>query len=298
MNTHVPRVCASNSPAWTFDYIDRCVTHFERGNWELFDKESPPESVGQANPYSRLVNLYNALQGGLSNFTLNSRARVSRVKQRLQYARDREPRLLKTLADTYVSSGRMLKLWKEIAAVRRLFVENYDALQPLVQIKYWRDELQDVTQFEVSTKRFNEGRQLYIDTFETLCRLLVITGAYEGIILNGEIGVPTTKRVVPVDEFEQFPNAAKRDVLSRLPVGDLFVPVLDTDLRNGVGHHSAHYEPDSDRVVLYDTKAGATVSRMIRYTEFCQGVLDLFAVFELAAMYHHSLHLLTNGRFA
>ena len=29
----------------------------------------------------------------------------------------------------------------------------------------------------------------------------------------------------------------------------------------------------------------------MRYTEFCEKVLDLFAAFELAAMYHHDLHI-------
>jgi hypothetical protein len=33
------------------------------------------------------------------------------------------------------------------------------------------------------------------------------------------------------------------------------------------------------------------------YTEFCEKVLDLFAAFELAATYHHDLHIYAGGRF-
>jgi hypothetical protein len=36
--------------------------------------------------------------------------------------------------------------------------------------------------------------------------------------------------------------------------GDLFLPVLDTDFRNGIGHHSAHYEQEPDAIVIFDSK--------------------------------------------
>ena len=39
-------------------------------------------------------------------------------------------------------------------------------------------------------------------------------------------------------------------------------------------------------------------SRVVGYTEFCQKALDLFAAFELAAMYHHDVHINLDGRFA
>jgi hypothetical protein len=36
---------------------------------------------------------------------------------------------------------------------------------------------------------------------------------------------------------------------------------------------------------------------IVGYTEFCEKVLDLFAAFELAAMYHHDVHINLGGRF-
>lgn len=84
---------------------------------------------------------------------------------------------------------------------------------------------------------------------------------------------------------------------TKLPIEDLFMPVLDTDFRNGIGHHSAHYQEEIDAIVMYDTKDAGTVKRVVPYTEFCQKVLDLFAAFELAAMYHHDVHIHVGGRF-
>lgn len=151
-----------------FDYVERCVTHFERGNWHLFDKESPPDGPREATPRGRLINLYNALQGGFSNFTLTPKSHLDRIRQRIRFARSRRPDLVQELADCYVASGRMSKLWKEIAGVRRAFVDSYDGLQPLLQLPYWREELRDLTNFGLSTKQFDRLRQLYIDVRDAL----------------------------------------------------------------------------------------------------------------------------------
>jgi hypothetical protein len=85
-------------------------------------------------------------------------------------------------------------------------------------------------------------------------------------------------------------------VFVNLTIGDLFKNVLDTKLRNGIGHHSAHYNLEKDEIVLYSTKQGATVERNISYTVFCDRVLKLFAAFELASVYHHSRHIEAEGR--
>ena len=54
----------------TFPYAERCRVHFERGNWDLFDKESPSHHEGPVTPKSRLIDLYNVYTAGFSKFTL------------------------------------------------------------------------------------------------------------------------------------------------------------------------------------------------------------------------------------
>jgi predicted RNA-binding Zn-ribbon protein involved in translation (DUF1610 family) len=281
-----------------FGYIERCVVHFERGDWEMVDKQSPPNHDREATPRGRLISLANALQAGFSLFTLNPRSAHNRVQQRIKFASSKSPGLVTDLADLYVSTGRMLKLWKELASVRRLFVNSYPALQPIVQIAYWEEELQDLSALAMGVKAFDQLRQLYIDTFETLCRLLVIGVGFEVIIAHGSLEIPMKKRNISLEEFEGFANANKREVIERFPIADLFVPLLDTELRNGIGHQSAHYEQATDEVLLYDTKDSGTVGRKIGYTDFCDRVLKLFAGFELVAMNHHSLHLHADGRLS
>lgn len=93
------------------------------------------------------------------------------------------------------------------------------------------------------------------------------------IILHRKLDIPTKKGSITLDQFEQLSNAAKRDHIAKLPIEDLFMPVLDTEFRNGIGHNAAHYEQEHDEIVVYDTKDAGTVSRVVGYTDFCQKVL-------------------------
>jgi len=162
-------------------------------------------------------------------------------------------------------------------------------------LPYWKEEYKE--EVVLSDKRFNELRQLYIDCFETLFRLLVIAIGMEVIVHHKKLTIPTKKGSMSLEEFARLPNAGKRDHIAKYPIEDLFLPVLDTEFRNGIGHHAAHYEQESDCIVIFDTKDAGTVSGIIRYTELCQKVFELFATFELATIYHHDLHIFLKGRF-
>jgi len=279
-----------------FPYADRCLVHFERGNWNLFDKESPSPTAELRTPLSRLVALYNLFHAGFSKFTLNSGGRNGRIMQRLTLARTVSPALFSQLAREFLLSGRIRKLWSEIAAIRRSFIENYNGIQPLYQLYYWRKELQNLDAFRLSDKKFDSLRQLYIDCFETTCRLVVLTIGIEMIILYNSLKISTRKGTMTLDDFEALSNANKREHLEKCPIEDLFVPVIDTGLRNGVGHNSAHFEKDSDQIILYDSKGSAAVSQKLGYTEFCDRVVKLFAAFELAVMYHNGVHIFLGGK--
>ena len=280
----------------SFPYLERCRVHFERDNWKLFDKESPSVHGGPVNPRSRLIDLYNAYTAGFSKFTLTTQGTRNRVFQRLAYAKAVDRSLVSELAEYYLASGRVASLWKEIFSVRRSFINCYNFVQPLIQVKYWREEhKEDVA---LSDKKFNELRQLYIDCFETLFRLLVLAMGFEVIVHHRKLEIPTKKGSMTLEQFEQLPNAGKRDHIAKFPIEDLFVPVLDTEFRNGIGHNAAHYEQEADAIVIFDTKDAGTVSMIVGYTEFCEKVLSLFAAFELAATYHHDVHIILDGSFA
>ena len=277
-----------------FDEIERSIAHYERGNWLLFD--ATMEIGGEPTAVSRLQCLYDKIQGGMQLFTRTPRAKYDRILQRLRFAASREPRRMEELAETLVYSGRIKKLWKEIADNEGLFIVEYKGLQPLIQMRYWREDLRRPEAFLVSVKRFESLRQLYLNTYETLCRLLVIGMMVETVINTGSLKIRMAKRWVSLDEFEALPNGVKCDHFAGIVVWDLFEHSLDRELRNGIGHNSVHYKGESDEVHLFDSRGGATIASRIGYTEFCDRVLELFESMELAAVYHHWLHIGLEGR--
>ena len=139
-----------------YPYIDRCMVHFERGDWDLFDKASPPDRDTEISPRQRAISLQNAIRAGLSYFTLTPESVERRVRQRWIIARARCPELISDLADVYVRSGRMLKLWKELREIRRKFLDVYnEGLHLIVQVNYWREEVRDLAELEVTIKKFD-----------------------------------------------------------------------------------------------------------------------------------------------
>ncbi len=62
--------------------------------------------------------------------------------------------------------------------------------------------------------------------------------------------IPTRRGHLDLWDFERLPNAKKVDHLNKYPTTrELISPFIDTSLRNGIGHNSAHYDAATDEVV-------------------------------------------------
>lgn len=280
-----------------FPYAEKCRIHYERGNWVLFDKESPPAPGEIPSPRSRLIALYSLYTGGFSKFSLNPRERYDRIRERLALAEVTAPARFAEFLNLCLTSGRIEQLWKEIFAIRSLLIAVYPKIEPLMQVLYWPEKSRNLESVKLSDKAFNELRQLYVDCFETLCRLIVLGIAVETMIQSGTLEIPTKNSSLKVDDFESLPNAAKVEHLKKYPIADIFVPVLDPPFRNAIGHHASHYDKANDRVMVYDSRRRGKSVAGISYTEFCNKVLQLFAAFELGSIYHHHVHIGVNGKF-
>lgn len=275
-------------------YWQNLSVHFERKNAELFDTTASlsGDTYTWADRLSRLAHLS---ERAFNLFTTDKPADRARVDQRLALASSINQALVDRLAADFVSSGRMMNLWKEIKNVRAEFVTVYPALAPLVLVDYWHEKDKDLNPLTVSVKRFDDLKHLFVDSFEPFCRLLVIAVAMETVIFHGKLEIPTKKRNLTIWEFEALENANKRNFVKRYPIADLFLPVMNTSLRNGIGHHTAHYNADRDEVVYYQAKGARSIERTLPYTLFCDLCRQLFSAFELTVKYFQFLHMLTSG---
>jgi hypothetical protein len=274
-------------------WIQKLIVHFDNRNQTLFDKEAnlDKNSPNAASWATRLRLLYKLFEGAFDSFTLTKRPAMKRVRQRIALAQATSPGLYDELVNLYVTSSRMVKIWQELNRIRSAFLSNYLSLSPVLRVEYWSSPPKNLSEFAVPEKNFNQLRQLYVDCFETLCRLTVLAVGLEAIIYHKSLDVPTTKGQMKLWDYEAMSNGNKHTILGKYPIQDLFVPVIDHKLRNGIGHHLAVYVPTTDEVVYYKQDGETLQENRISYTEFVFKVLQIFSVVELAALYFHPLHV-------
>ena len=184
---------------------------------------------------------------------------------------------------------------RELSTIRERWSELYAAVAPIYTCLYWDDKKHTLDDFTLAQKRFEQLKPFYVDCFETFCRISVIAGGLEGIILGKGIVVPIAKRMIPIDEFDVMKNGCKPDILKQLAIGDIFVPCIDHNLRNGLGHHSAHYDVKTD-CVQYSTENPKGLKRhQITYVRFCEKVVRLYSQLEVVSVYAHWLRLRALG---
>lgn len=104
--------------------------------------------------------------------------------------------------------------------------------------RYWREEHQVVTNYELSVKNFEDLKGFYIDCVETSFRFFVIGLELVLIADTGAPTIRTRKGEKDIWWFEQMNNGMKHTQLDNYGVFAPMLAALDLGLRNGVGHHS------------------------------------------------------------
>ena len=174
-------------------------------------------------------------------------------------------------------------------SIRKQWSKHYLSLSPIYLSFYWDDKKYSLKDYTIAEKRFDELRSFYVDCFETFCHISVIAGAIEGIIHNKALGVPIPSRFVSLDEFDVTENGRKPDFLKPLKIADLFVPYIDNKLRNGIGHHSAHYDVKSDSIKYRTENKNGIQDFAISYVKFCTKLVHLFRQLHFVSQYAHWL---------
>lgn len=278
-------------------WIQKIIIHFNNRNKALFDKEAKIESTSPnaASWATRLRLLYKGLENAFDNFTLNLKPPIERIYQRLSLAQAISPELCDQLTNDYNASLRTKKSWGELTKIRTSFLECYSSLAPLLRMQiYWSsDDKFSLSDFALPEKKFDELKQLYVDCYETLCRLTVLAVGMETIIHHKSLSIPTRSRTSSMSlwDYEAMINGNKRTILQQYPIQDLFISSMDSKLRNGIGHHSAIYDTKTDQVFYYSHGESVLEERRLPYTEFVYNVLSLYSALELAAHYFQYFHI-------
>ena len=279
----------------------RVYTHFENGNLQLLEKEAATISKNppNLNDLEERAGWVLGASGHYFGFFVaepNSDTEIG--KQAATAAVKQEP-ALRAFAGEYVNSGRMLALWKELKSVRKQFMELNESFLPNLSVRRnWKNPESDLAAFELSVKNFEDLKGFYIDCLETTFRFLVIGLGMVKITETGTTTIATAKGDKDIWWFEQMNNGIKNTQLDKYPVFGSVTKYLDTSLRNGVGHHSAHYIVGSDEIAYVKADDAALNEVRLPFTVFVSKVFDTYCAFERAAVFFQFLLLAGGGKLS
>jgi hypothetical protein len=281
--------------------VERAITHYENENWALFDKEarSLHPNLDFSDRVQRFDSLCFLVRKPMAWLTFDHSKFEPLIGQRVALATSMSPQLITDeLAEPMLTSGRVLELWNQVNGVRRAFLDAFFYLSPILQPLYWKHRPPELDDFVVCNKGFQPLKTLYVDAFETLARISVIALAIEAIIFHGELALPARRkgRKLSIHDLEALTSANKRDHLKNFPIAEVFVPFLETDLRNGIGHHAARYDAQNDFVICVRPRGEELDYWGVPYTEFCRKVMSLVSRLFVAELYLVAIVRLLRGR--
>ena len=218
------------------------------------------------------------------------------VRQRINLAESIEPKDIRGFYSSFNSSGKLNQLFRQANAIRKNWARLYSFLFPIFNLYYWDSKSHDLTDYTLCQKRFDEVKQFYVECFETFCRFSILAAALEGFIFLGQACVPKKAGSMTVEEYERLSNGSKPDVLKNLTaIAGIFVPYMDSKLRNGVGHHSARYVVKSDTISYINHGSKGDQEFSISYISFCEKVVQLYVQLETVFFYWTSAYGRSRG---
>jgi len=265
--------------------LEKMSVHQQNQNRPLLLKIA--QELGYNDPiktdHDALMTMLHAFDAYGSIFTCDNGAARKQIGKLLASVR-RAPAGQTELVAFFEAEARWVQLWNQLMSLRRMWATKVGLIVlPVYRSFDWDPAKATLAEYTLSQKRFEELRPFFVDAYETLSRLAVVAAGMECVAKHGKPAIPLSKREMPLAEFEAMANGAKPDILHKLGVGPLFVPFIDAKLRNGIGHHSAHYGVLLDDI-YYQNQSGTTIERFsIGYVQFCEKLIRLYAQVEACA---------------
>ncbi|HZL66353.1 MAG TPA: hypothetical protein VFC29_03385, partial [Candidatus Limnocylindrales bacterium] len=279
--------------------LQRAYVHYENDNLDLLRKEAETisKSVPDLGDKEKRGGWLMSMTRFFFDFFVVDPTLAEQIERSVALAMRADEKELRDLATEYVKSGRMAALWKEIKSVRRQFLILYESMLPLLMVRrYWHQDKQDISDYELSVKNFEDLKGFYIDCVETSFRLLVVGLGVELIANTGKPVIKARTGDKAIWWFEQVANGIKDTQLKQFPLFDLITPALDLGLRNGVGHNSAHYDVTSDSIIYVKADDANLNEVRLPYTAFVDKVFKAYCAFELATGFFQWLFVAGGGK--
>jgi hypothetical protein len=273
--------------------IEKMLVHEANDNLELFNRslhQLAKHTVANSNLEMAAL-LVSVLDQFGSEFCWDEGVVRKRVSALIDKASVKEAPLRDALA-YYQSEQRLDSLWRQLTDIRRNWSKVYFMVAPIYWVFSWDPNKASLDDYTLCQKRFEDLRGFFVDCFETFCRLSTVAAGFEGIAEIDQFLIPVPAQPRPVSDLESMPNGKKPTLLSKLRHGDIFIPFIDSKLRNGVGHNSAHYDITTDTIRYRNQSAARGIEDFdISYVRFCHKLVRLYGQLEACAPLIHFLRM-------
>jgi len=269
--------------------IEKLSHHYKSNNNELFAKQLKALGSGDnpKNRKDRTALLIEVLDRYGVFFRMRKNTDEQVVRQRINLGENISKDEVNKLIDYLKSKGKEQSLFLEIENIRKTWAKKiYNSLFPIFNIFYWDENNHDLDSYTLCQKRFDDFKQFYVDCFETFCRISLIAASLEGINLNRSHKIPKKNGEMELEKYDGMNNGSKPDILKNLSaIDNIFVPYIDSKLRNGVGHHVAIYNVNKDCIKCQNQSTSRIQHFEISYIRFCEKIVQLYVQIETVSLY-------------
>lgn len=142
----------------------------------------------------------------------------------------------------------------------------------------------------IFTTSFDRIKLLYIDSFETIIKALVVPVGLNNILARGNHNSFSDANITSIDSFLDLSTSHKKMnyLESSNPFGFGIKPILNNKLRNSIGHCSYKLS-NLDQIIKYD-KGNKEVSLVRISFEAYQMILYLIKTFSIVTLLHEAYY--------
>lgn len=181
------------------------------------------------------------------------------------------------------------------AAIYKLygeFIDVYPALIPAIAVQYYEKAAPDYSELGSSTSTFDTIKQFSLDAYETLGNLLAIPVALDNIKYRGDYTLCRTEegRQVSLEGFLRLKKGQRYRLCNSHEAYErkLWI-VLNTKLRNAIGHNDVDYDVFSQKITYVPNPLDRTKKATAYLLEFENETVRLFQSVTAAAEYLYRL---------
>jgi hypothetical protein len=189
-----------------------------------------------------------------------------------------------------------IESWKKrIYKICDQVYEKVDLLMPAVSIDFLKNDKIDLNAFAITTTSFEEIKQLYVDLYELIGDLLVLALGVDNINCRKDYRKLKQVDGLNVNDIEEVSRMRNKGNILKLidedgQVGSLICNILNSDIRNSIGHYSYSSNEIADsygQTIVFENPYSKEVPEKRSLLQICY---DIWHMYKSLGIFNEIIH--------